>query len=136
MPKRKSRGNKQPVKPSNSPQQNNVVAAHHQVSYSGPLPPAEDLKKYDMVVSGAAERILVMAEKNQAHQISIESTALDAKRKEVLLGQIFALTISLCAFGTAIAAMIMGHPTVAGVIGGTTVVSLAIAFITGRKPRE
>lgn len=73
-----------------------------------------------------------MAEKSQDHQIKIERDALKAQVWEGRLGQIFALVISLAAFGTAITAMFLGHPTVAAVVAGTTVVSLAAAFITGR----
>lgn len=77
-----------------------------------------------------------MAEKNQMHQIDIEGRALDAAKRDTLLGQVFALAVSLSAFGTSIVAMSMGHPTVAAVIGGTTVVGLATAFIVGRRPNQ
>ena len=37
-------------------------------SFSGPLPPPELLKQYDEVVPGAADRIISMAEAEQAHE--------------------------------------------------------------------
>jgi uncharacterized membrane protein len=88
---------------------------------------------YDLVVAGAAERIIRMAEKSQDHQIALEQTAISAQKWEGRIGQIFALTIALAAFGTAITAMVMDYPVVAGVVAGSTVVSLAVAFITGRR---
>lgn len=103
-----------------------------QTAYSGPIPPAQELANYNNVVPNAAERILQMAEKNQQHQIDIETLALNSARKEARRGQIFAVLITVSAFFSSIAAMIMGFPSVASVIGGITVVSLAIAFIKGR----
>jgi uncharacterized membrane protein len=123
---------KRTVEPAHQRRNGGQVAV--QASYSGPIPQAQELAKYEAIIPGAAERILQMAEKNQAHQISIEIKALDAARREARRGQVFALLIALCAFGAAIAAMIMGYPVVASVIGGTTVVSLAVAFIKGREP--
>ncbi len=119
-------------KPLVNQQSHKVEAVSVQTAYSGPIPPAQELGNYNAIVPGAAERILLMAEKNQQHQIDIETLALNSARKDVRRGQIFALIITVSAFSTSIAAMIMGFPFVASVIGSTTVVSLAIAFIKGR----
>ena len=131
--KRKTRNNT----PANQQQQktnNNKTAtvSAQQIEYSGPIPPASELQKYNAVIPDAAERILVMAEKNQQHSIDIDHKALDAARREARRGQVFAFLITLSAFATSIAALVMGHPSVASVIGGATVVSLAVAFIKGR----
>lgn len=49
------------------------TAIYSQTStYSGPLPAPEDLKRYDEVVAGAAERILRMAEENAEHRRQME----------------------------------------------------------------
>ncbi len=125
---KKKKTNKSPVKH----QPLKVEAVSVQTAYSGPIPPAQELEGYNAVVPGAAERILLMAEKNQQHQIDIETLALNSARKEARRGQIFAFLITVLAFSSSIAAMIMGFPSVASVIGGTTVVSLAYVFIKGR----
>lgn len=44
-----------------------------ETTFSGPLPPPEDFKRYNEVVSNAADRILAMAEKEQ--QIRAEGQA-------------------------------------------------------------
>lgn len=46
----------------------------HQEAYQGPLPHPDLLKKFDEIVPGAAERILLMAEKeqNQRHQLEVK----------------------------------------------------------------
>ncbi len=125
---KKKKPNKSPV----NRQSLKVEAVSLQTAYSGPIPRAQELGDYNAVVPGAAERILRMAEKNLQHQIETETLALNSAREEARRGQIFAFLIAFLAFSSSIAAMIMGFPSVAIVIGGTTVVSLTIAFIKGR----
>jgi len=43
--------------------------------FSGPLPHPEILNRYDQIITGAAERILIMAEEDARHQRDIEKTA-------------------------------------------------------------
>ena len=41
-------------------------------AYSGPLPPAEQIRAYEEVLPGSADRILGMAERQQAHRLELE----------------------------------------------------------------
>jgi uncharacterized membrane protein len=43
------------------------------ISFSGPLPPPELLRKYDDLHPGLAERIIVMAEKEAEHKKMIDA---------------------------------------------------------------
>ena len=47
-------------------------------------------------------------------------------------GQFLGFAIGILALATAIAALLLGHPDTASVIGGTTVVGLVSAFLIGR----
>ncbi len=105
---------------------------HQSASFEGPMPPPAILEGYERLVPGAAERILAMAESDTKHQHSIELAALRAMENEVKRGQIFAFVIGLAALLASMFALYMGSPTVAGIIGGTTVVGLVSAFIIGR----
>jgi len=49
------------------------------MSYSGPLPPAEQAAAWDAVVPGAADRILKMAEKQQEHRHELEKTTIGGR---------------------------------------------------------
>lgn len=49
-----------------------------QRSHSGPLPDPQDLEQYNNVLPGAAERIVAMAEKEQAHRHKITNESNDA----------------------------------------------------------
>lgn len=52
------------------------VTRHVTTAHSGPLPAPETLAGYDQVLPGAAERILCMAEKQQASRIALEEAQL------------------------------------------------------------
>lgn len=102
-------------------------------AYSGPLPPPTVLAGYDQVVPGAAERILQMAERNQSHQIAMESGALEASKRDVRTGQIFALIVTLTALALAGFVASRGSPWVGGLIGVSAVGTLALAFLKGNS---
>lgn len=44
--------------------------------YSGPLPPPESFEAYNLIVPGAAERILAMAEREVLHRHDIEKSVI------------------------------------------------------------
>ena len=104
--------------------------------FSGPVPHPEILQGYNQVLPGAAERILTMAELDQKHQIELESSAQRLAAKEIKRGQIFALLVSISAFITSIASLILGFEKAAMVIGGTTVVGLVTVFVTSRSSKS
>ena len=112
----------------------------HQVSvqHQGPIPSPVVLQQYEDIIPGAAERILQMAEQDATHQHDMHRKALDAQRREVRRGQILGFGIGIAALGSCLAALFLGHPTTAGIIGGTTVVGLVTVFVKGhgQAPQE
>ncbi len=108
------------------------VSVQHR-SHSGPLPDPETLITYDSVIPNGADRIMKMAEAQQAHRIKIESKVVSGQTSQSLIGQIFGLIIGL--FGIACGAYLAmnGHETVGGIIAGGTVVSLVSVFVIGKK---
>lgn len=97
----------------------------------GPVPPPHILEEYNKIVSGAAERILSMAEHEQKAQFEFHRLAARQYRR----GQIFGLIVTLAAFATCLYALLRGFEVAATVIGGVTVVSLATVFVTGRSQK-
>jgi len=82
------------------------VSGQQTLHYSGPLPPPAAIKGYEEVLPGAADRILVMAEENQKHQIATQTKNQDhliemnlknqqVLQKYALLGLIFGFVIAL-----------------------------------------
>ncbi len=117
-----------------------AVIAHSTTAFSGPIPPPDLLMKYDLLLPGAAERIIAMAEKESAHRKEMERIALNADIKienrdydEARWGQILGFLFGLFTvyFG-AITAM-SGAEWAGGFIGTGGLASIVIAFISGRK---
>jgi uncharacterized membrane protein len=61
--------------------------------YVGPLPDPHTLARYNEVLPSAAERILAMAEREQAHRHSLDERALKGGQLLAFVGQTFALAI-------------------------------------------
>ena len=109
------------------------VSASHSQSYSGPLPPPELLTKFNEVIPNGAERIMVMAEKQNNHRIAIETTVVNNQQRQSTVGQYFALLITITALALAGWLIYLGHDGAGGTIGVAAVTSVAVAFITGRN---
>ncbi len=97
--------NRMPAAPQPLPHGPNEITA---VLHQGPLPHPEEFRRYDEALPGAADRILVMAEREQASR-------LDATRRTQ--EQQFALQCSALRASTL--ARLLGQVIGAGVIGGT-----------------
>ena len=94
--------------------------------YSGPIPPASELAKYETILPGAANRILTMAEKQSQHRQKMENTMLNANIKAEKNGQIFGFIIFsiaviagflLVLFGRNVEGLISLIVAVGGIVG-------------------
>lgn len=63
--------------------------------YQGPIPPPEMLRGYDRVVRGAANRIIVLFEKQTNHRISVEDRESRTESILAVFGLIFAFIIAM-----------------------------------------
>ena len=102
--------------------------------YSGPLPHPKHIEYFESVLTGSADRILSMAERQQEHNISMDKTSLDAsvidERRGMIWGGALFAGLILCAFISAILTKSATIPTVflgAAVIGGIAL------FVNGRS---
>jgi uncharacterized membrane protein len=140
----KSRGKQQyqPTKSQRNPIDGGTLAMQHMeaFSYSGPLPPAEDLQKYENACSGAAERIISMAEKQAIHRQELEREAQALNRiiisnhsRDSLLGILSAFM--LCALCLVFSYLVIkSDKAVAGtVLGAAGITSLVSTFIYGTR---
>lgn len=60
--------------------------AVQQIAWSGPLPDAETLERYELLAPGAADRIITMAEKQSVHRHEMEKLALTSGTRRAHLG--------------------------------------------------
>ena len=119
--------------PSRQPAESEQQIIYQETTFGGPIPAPVILEQYEKLLPGSADRILAMAENESRHQKEIEMSAITLQAKENRRGQYFGVIVTALAFVTASVALFLDHPAAASVIGGTTVVGLAAAFIAGKK---
>lgn len=108
--------------------------------FSGPLPRPQDLAKYNETLPGAAERILVMAEKEQAHRHEMDKEearqtdyALKSDVSTIRRGQTFTfILIGFLALAIVIL-LLMGLNVAAFITFAIAAVTALAAGIMGRK---
>jgi uncharacterized membrane protein len=105
------------------------VARFQGTVFQGPLPHPEILAGYDNVLPGAADRIISMAEKNQAHRHELEAKVIPAGILSERIGQILAFVLYLAALGSGTYLVASGKDTV-GVVEmlGATATFAALYF--------
>ncbi len=103
---------------------------------SGPLPHPQALKAYDMVVPGAAERIISMAERQQAHRHSLERTVIDGDTKRASLGLAAGALFAFSTLGAGIYLISGGHELSGVALFGTTLASVVGTFVYGTQSRK
>lgn len=100
--------------------------------FSGPIPPPEVLEKYDRIHSGAANRIIVMAENEANHRHDMEQLIVKNQYREARIGQFCALAIGIAAIIAGAVTAIMGSAISGAIIGGGGVIGLVSVFVLGR----
>ena len=92
---------------------------------SGPLPPSQELKGYEEVLTGAAERILQMAEEESRHRRTIEKDIVRAEISAETRGQWLGAGLAVIGVSGGVVAAVLGSP---GLGASLSIVSLAGAF--------
>jgi len=120
------------------PERSLLVSAHH--SYQGPLPPAQELAKYEETLPGLAQTIVDMAQKEQAFRHQTSQYEQETERKcyrqlatKTYLGQIGAFVITTTALGGSFWLINNGHSAagIAGIVAALA--TLAAVFIAGKR---
>ncbi|MCG8700175.1 MAG: DUF2335 domain-containing protein [Bacteroidales bacterium] len=105
-------------------------------SFRGPLPPPKLLGDYNKVVSDGAERIMKMAENQSRHRIELEKLAIKEELSQSKIGQLFGFILAIIGMAIAFVLAILGHDTVAGIFGTTTIIGLVTIFVIGKKKQK
>ena len=99
-----------------------IISAH----WSGPLPPPSELEKIDQIIPGGADRLLRMAEKEQARRIE------DAKRGQYLGWSLAAGAV----VAAAVVSLCQGPWQVSVALVGIPVLGAVHALIQGRREKS
>ena len=87
-----------------------IPVTRQQVSYSGPLPPADELAQYESVLPGAAERILSLAEKEAEHRHRADDKIIEKTLHFNKVGQILSFSLSLLSLGAVCLCVVLSQP--------------------------
>jgi len=103
--------------------------SHH----SGPLPTGAEFERYDRVLPGTAERLVVMAENEARHRHQFEDKTLSANIKFEGLGLIFAFITILIAMAITVICAMLGQPLAFLVSGAVALPGLISVLMRKRK---
>jgi uncharacterized membrane protein len=115
------------VQPGKMTQVRQTVIAVSRKFHKGPLPAPEDFEHYDTVLPGAAERIIAMAEKEQAHRHDAERKVIFHEFGTRYVGQVGALVALVLLVAAVIFCAYIGQPVTASVI--VAVGGIVIGFL-------
>jgi uncharacterized membrane protein len=104
--------------------------------FSGPLPPPETLAAYDKILSGGADRLVGMAERQSNHRMELERKVISSQLLESRLGQIFGFVLGLTGLSLGSWVAVAGQPWAGASIAGTTLIGLVGVFVYGRKKQR
>jgi uncharacterized membrane protein len=104
-----------------------IQAVSQQISYSGPLPTASEFAGYDKTLPGAAERLLVMTEKQAEHRQKMDEKIVDKSLRLNGMGQITSFLICCIGFGIGVLFAFKGIETgaIASILGGISPIIIA-----------
>lgn len=111
-----------------------VMLAASSKSFSGPLPPPEDMRLYEHVQKGSADRIISILEKQVDHRVTQEANVIKYERNQNRRGQWFGFILCMFLGGGAILLGLKGHDILAGTICTVLIVALAVIFVLNQYP--
>jgi uncharacterized membrane protein len=108
------------------------VLSRTEISYSGPLPPSEQLAQYDAIVPGLADRVVKMAESNASHRQTMEASVVEGNVAAQARGQWFAFILALAVLSVGGWLVHEGKTEIGLWVILGDVITLAVVFIGGR----
>jgi len=113
-------------------QQVQIQATH----FSGPIPPPEELEKYENITPGFASRIMSMAENQSSHRQALEKDVVFSNNKKSFRGQTFAFIIGLVTITFGFILLMNDKDTEGYSVMLGTVITLVGVFIYGKKSQK
>jgi uncharacterized membrane protein len=111
----------------------NQAVVQTSTSFHGPVPPPDHFRDYDVVLPGSADRILAMAEKEQAHRHGWERSHLKWDGVCNVAGLTFGWLLSICLAAGAVYCASINQPWVAVALTGVSAFGGVASLIKGRR---
>lgn len=116
------------------------VITHSQMSHQfsiGPFPLSSELRAYEEILPGAADRLLQYTERNQSHRHSIELKKAEDDSKRQSIGQWMAFTIAFMILIAAFVLLYVGRSLESFTLIITEVAGIAgLFFMSERKKSD
>lgn len=120
--------------PQQQPQPQQQISVSQQMQWSGPLPPPAALERFNQIIPNGADRIVKMAEAEQAHRHEYEKTGVVASANEARRGQFLGAFISVLAISGAIFTAYIGAPASVPIgLVSVTILGIINAIVRPRK---
>lgn len=117
--------------------QNSKAALIRQsVSFSGPLPHPDILRKYDEIYPGAAKIIIEMAKSQSEHRQELEKTVIISDIKNSKLGLYFGFLIGMTGIMAGAAIILSGQVLAGEFLSAISLGSLVGTFVYGSRGRK
>lgn len=110
-----------------------IVAVKKSELFSGPIPHPAHFEKYELILPGSADRIIAMAERQQAHSIRWETKEINAQFILAFAGICFGFIIGMSLIGGAVYLAVLDKTTVACAMLAAGALSMATSFMRGRS---
>jgi uncharacterized membrane protein len=105
-------------------------------TFSGPIPPPDEMERFNQIIPNGADRIMKMAETQSGHRISIEDYVVRSQQRQSGTGQVFGFIIGLTGLVLAYLAIAAGHDAAGATIGGATLLGMVTVFVTGKVAQK
>lgn len=109
---------------------------HQSVSFSGPLPHPDILKKFDEVCPGAAKIIIEMANNQSEHRQNLEKNVINSDIKNSRLGLIFGFIIGMSGIIAGALVITVGQVIAGAFLSFISLGSLVGTFVYGSQGRK
>ena len=106
------------------------------VSPEEAFPSPDQLKQYESVLPGLAQRLIIQAENQTAHRIEMEKKLVSSGILKSTLGLIFGFLIGSIGIGGGFYLTAIGFNVIGIVFSSTTLVSIVTAFIYGSQSKK
>lgn len=96
---------------------------------TSPLPLASEIKGYEQILPGSADRILSMVEKESEHRREMERRALELEGRDSALSLKITFAVALLLIASIVGLVLGGYTQGAGILAGSSIISVAVANI-------
>lgn len=110
-----------------------IQVVERQLSHSGPLPPPAQLRDYETVLPGLAERIVRLTEREQEHRHEIVNLAVRRSARLRDRGQVLGILALVLTLAFCVLLIQADRPEVAGAVATALVIGVVSVFVIGRR---